>query len=176
MQVYPSAYIDYLIEFHANRDYFECHELLEEYWKEHPESPYAKTWVGLIQTAVSLYHGRRGNTAGARKMNRQALVNLNEADLRYLGIDAGAFLDAVRKRGEKLEEDALPYADMNIPIADTQLELVCKELCKKRGLVWGQPSDMTNEELIHRHTRRDRSEVIRARQEQLELRKRKNHL
>lgn len=176
MQAYPSAFIDYLIEFHASRDYFECHEILEEYWKEHPESPYAKTWVGLIQTAVSLYHQRRDNMAGARKMNRQALVNLNEADLRRLGIDAGEFLNALRKREEQLMADAPAYSDLNIPIADPRLEQTCEELCEKRGLVWGQPSDTTNEELIHRHTRRDRSDVIRARQEQLELRKRKNSL
>ena len=32
--VYPEAYIEYLMYFHGNRDYFECHEVLEEYWKE----------------------------------------------------------------------------------------------------------------------------------------------
>ena len=42
---YPEAFISYLIEFHATRDYFECHELLEEYWKAHPGDPLA----GLVQ-------------------------------------------------------------------------------------------------------------------------------
>lgn len=32
--MYPEAYIEYLAEFHGSRDYFECHELLEEHWKK----------------------------------------------------------------------------------------------------------------------------------------------
>lgn len=36
--VYPEAYVAFLHEFHTTRDYFECHEILEEYWKEDPLS------------------------------------------------------------------------------------------------------------------------------------------
>lgn len=32
--MYPAEYLEYLVYFHADRDYFECHEILEEYWKE----------------------------------------------------------------------------------------------------------------------------------------------
>ncbi len=32
--MYPNAYLDYLVYFHGHRDYFECHEVLEEYWKK----------------------------------------------------------------------------------------------------------------------------------------------
>jgi len=34
--MYPEPYLEYLIQFHAERDYFECHEILEEYWKSAP--------------------------------------------------------------------------------------------------------------------------------------------
>ncbi|WP_260405419.1 DUF309 domain-containing protein, partial [Paenibacillus sp. 598K] len=67
IRIYPDDYIQYLIEFHVTRDYFECHELLEEYWKEQPgDDPFYDTWVGLIQIAVSQYHHRRSNHRGAR--------------------------------------------------------------------------------------------------------------
>lgn len=33
--LYPTAYIKYLFHFHTDRDYFECHELLEEHWKQY---------------------------------------------------------------------------------------------------------------------------------------------
>ena len=35
--MYSQAYIDYLVHFHGDRDYFECHELLEEHWKKTKE-------------------------------------------------------------------------------------------------------------------------------------------
>ena len=50
-EAYPEAYIDFLVHFHGDRDWFECHERLEEYWKEHPDDPKSDTWVGLIQVA-----------------------------------------------------------------------------------------------------------------------------
>ncbi len=66
--MYPKAYIDYLVEFHATRDYFECHEILEEFWKEDPPKKRKRYWVGFIQLAVALYHHRRQNTAGAKRL------------------------------------------------------------------------------------------------------------
>lgn len=51
---YPQAYIEYLEYYHGARDYFECHEVLEEYWKENPSSPLSAAWVGLIQLAVAM--------------------------------------------------------------------------------------------------------------------------
>ncbi|MEH7501602.1 DUF309 domain-containing protein, partial [Neobacillus drentensis] len=29
--MYPTEYIQFLAHFHGDRDYFECHELLEDY-------------------------------------------------------------------------------------------------------------------------------------------------
>ena len=34
--MYPTEYIQFLIHFHGDYDYFECHEILEEYWKTKP--------------------------------------------------------------------------------------------------------------------------------------------
>ncbi|WP_460291943.1 DUF309 domain-containing protein, partial [Bacillus cereus] len=35
-KMYPTEYIQFLIHFHGDYDYFECHEILEEYWKTKP--------------------------------------------------------------------------------------------------------------------------------------------
>lgn len=67
--LYPQAYIEYLLHFHATRDYFECHEVLEEHWKQTKEH----IWIGLIQLAVGMYHYRRGNIAGAKRMVTKAI-------------------------------------------------------------------------------------------------------
>ena len=58
---FPQKYIEYLVHFHGDRDYFECHEILEEYWKKIDNGNKESIWVGLIQLAVANYHHRRKN-------------------------------------------------------------------------------------------------------------------
>ncbi|KRE25031.1 DUF309 domain-containing protein [Paenibacillus sp. Soil522] len=161
MITFPNAYISYLVEFHASRDYFECHELLEEYWKEHPGDPFANTWVGLIQLAVGLYHERRGNLRGAAKMLVQAEQKLSLSPLEKLGIDKDSLQKQLIPRIAALQaEDETVYSDFNLRIINDEVFALCKQACKDRGLVWGSPSPLDDDSIIHRHTRRDRSDVI----------------
>lgn len=169
--MYPDAYIEYLFHFHSDRDLFECHEVLEEYWKEHPDDPKGNTWVGLIQVAVALYHQRRGNRAGAVKMMATSLRNMNVEHLAELGIDAPVFRRDVERRLELLEDETLPFADFDIPLADGALIHACMQLCEQRGIRWKQPSDLNDRFLMNKHTLRDRSDVIEARTRQLTRRR-----
>ncbi|HEY0829182.1 MAG TPA: DUF309 domain-containing protein [Bacilli bacterium] len=171
MTKYAEEYVKYLIYFHTDRDFFECHEVLEEYWKGNPKSGFNKAWIGLIQVAVSTYHHRRNNIKGAHKMLDQALINLSADDLTQLGINSGVFLKMLQERKTHLEKNPkAPYSEMDIPIADPELLKQCNDLCAKQGLQWGSISNMYDEELIHKHSRRDRSEVINARLKELERR------
>jgi predicted metal-dependent hydrolase len=170
LQSYPQPYIDYLVQFHADHDYFECHEILEEHWKENPQSPFNRTWVGLIQVAVALYHERRGNLPGARKMGASALNILAAEPLDKLGIGKAAFLSMLQERLELLQhEPPKPFSDMNIPLADPELLRLCLELSKDRGRKWQSPVPVTDPAIIHRHTLRDRSSVIKERENQYML-------
>ncbi|GMK41513.1 hypothetical protein PCCS19_45700 [Paenibacillus sp. CCS19] len=163
---YPLSYISYLSEFHATRDYFECHELLEEYWKAHQGEELTNTWHGLIQVAVGLYHHRRGNTAGAVKMWSSALTRLTTDKLEQLGLDAEAMLRDLAQRRDALASDAsYPYTDMELPIIDPHLRETCLKQCAERGWRWGTPSSDIDEAVIQRHLTRDRSEVIAARRQ-----------
>ncbi|OPA74715.1 hypothetical protein BVG16_23465 [Paenibacillus selenitireducens] len=170
MHQYPDAYINYLVEFHGTRDYFECHEIMEEYWKEQEDALFATTWLGLIQAAVSSYHHRRGNLAGAVKMLRSTLEHSEPERLVKLGIDAGSWISSLKERLQSLEQGESLFVDLNIPIQDMYLLDRCKQHCLERDVAWCEPSDMTDESLIHRHTLRDRSDVIAERQRQLEAR------
>ncbi len=76
--MYPTEYIQFLIHFHGDYDYFECHEILEEYWKTKPRGNRDDYLVGLIQVAVSLYHQRRTNWNGATKMMKSAITILEK--------------------------------------------------------------------------------------------------
>lgn len=158
---YPAAYEAYLYEFHATRDYFECHELLEEYWKEHQGDPQNDSWVGLIQLAVSSYHHRRNNFRGALLMMRQAEQRLTAGRLEELGLHGEGVRALIEMRIASIENKE-PFTDLNLPTIDEALQARGVQRAEREGRRWGEPSKETDE-LIHRHTLRDRSDVIAAR-------------
>lgn len=175
MRQMPEAITEYLIHFHGNRDWFECHEILEEYWKNQTEATEAlsATLVGLIQIAVGLYHERRGNKAGAVKMLRGSLVRLDRQELEALGLAADELIARVSARLESLEQsgDAASFEDLDLPFADTELEALCRKESEARGWGWKLPSRADDIELIDRHTRRDRSDVIRERERSRQMKR-----
>ncbi|MED0678474.1 DUF309 domain-containing protein [Aneurinibacillus thermoaerophilus] len=168
--MYPEALIDYLVYFHADRDYFECHEVLEEYWKSLPKEERNEMWVGLIQIAVGLYHHRRGNFAGAEKMIAGALKRLDAAELDQYGFFGQELIDRLIVRKQEIHERK-PYTDMNLPIRSDKLLRACEIRCSKRNVRWLSTSDLQNEFLLHKHTLRNRSEVIKAREAELKRRR-----
>ncbi|WP_052487649.1 DUF309 domain-containing protein [Gordoniibacillus kamchatkensis] len=171
MRQTPAAIIEYLIHYHGSRDWFECHEILEEYWKRHPDAANADTLVGLIQLAVGLYHERRGNLAGAVKMLRSSLGKLDPQQLQELGLDGGQLRERLRQRLEALEIVSADgggrsvFAEMDLPFADPGLEELCRQKSEAHGWSWKRPSPLHDAELIDRHRRRDRSDVVREREE-----------
>ncbi|MFC0214744.1 DUF309 domain-containing protein [Paenibacillus chartarius] len=177
MRQVPEKIIEYLVQFHGSRDWFECHEVLEEYWKERPEEVHGDTLVGLIQVAVGLYHERRGNRDGAVKMLRSSLSKLEPAALAELGLDGELLLTRISDRLRQLEgadgqkEGTSEFHDLDLPFADAELEARCRTMAAGRGWTWKRRSAMDDSELIHRHMRRDRSDVVQARQESLQRRR-----
>ena len=167
---YPDAYLTFLAHYHGDRDFFECHEVLEEYWKGLVEADGKEIWPALIRAAVGMYHYRRGNLAGAAKSLRSALAAAPE-HLERLGIDAAGW--------RAMLEDALaalaggkPYQDRDIPIRDEALAAAVRRRCAAAaGRPFGSPSPMDDETIIHRHLTRDRTEVIEARRRALASRR-----
>ena len=169
---YPQPYLLYLIYFHGNRDYFECHEVLEEYWKEVDPKNRSSHWVGLIQIAVSLYHYRRKNVTGASKTLDKALknINTNTSELEQLGLDGNKLKELLFDMKERLVSNQ-PYESINLPISDPTLINQAQSLCSQQGYTWCSPSDLSNKQLIHRHSLRDRTSVIIERKNALRKRK-----
>lgn len=173
MKQYPEAYIEYLLHFHAERDYFECHEVMEEFWKEHPGDERSRTYVALIQIAVGMYHIRRGNRMGAVKMLQSAQRNAQAEHVTSLGLDPDVLDPLIGLTWAQIERDGYLYQDINLPIVDADLIAFCQSECERRGLTWHAPSRMADIELIQKHTRRDRTEVIEERIRQQQIRKEK---
>lgn len=157
----PKAFIQYLIHFHGDRDYFECHEVLEEYWKDVAPGNKDSIWVGFIQLAVSSYHYRRGNLAGAiRTHNKSEIILANqEKSCKELGIDYPKLMKLMMERKSRIVTKQ-PYKSINLPVNNQKLLEQCLEECKKQNLVWGSASRIDDQNLVNKHSLRDRTDVI----------------
>ena len=170
----PKAFIQYLVHFHGDRDYFECHEILEEYWKEVDPGNKESIWVAFIQLAVSSYHYRRGNYSGAlRTHDKSAKIFSNEEKkCKELGIDYQALFELMAERRLSILAGT-PYKSMHFPIYDKSLLDQCRNLYQEQGLIWGKESNTIDQSVINRHSTRDRSDVILERKLALENRKKR---
>ncbi|WP_079530174.1 DUF309 domain-containing protein [Halobacillus hunanensis] len=153
--MYPEAYLEYLAHFHGTRDYFECHEVLEDYWKENDPKNRDSVWVCLIQLAVCQYHFRRENTAGALTLIKKTLHRLetNRYQLVSLGIDDKLLEKQLVDLKRRLNEER-DYTSLTLPIFDSHLIDEVKQLCTDWGVCFGTPSDLTDPDLIDKHIRR----------------------
>lgn len=159
--MYPQEYIRYLAHFHGDRDYFECHEILEDYWKNQERGNKNSVWVGLIQLAVSCYHHRRSNFSGAKKTLEKAreIFKKEEQCLSSLGLNKMEFFTLLNERYIAIEKNQ-PYSSFNLPINDPHLIQQCQTHCLKHGIIWGNHSDLNNNSLVDRHKLRDRTSII----------------
>ncbi|WP_052343522.1 DUF309 domain-containing protein [Bacillus massiliigorillae] len=174
--IYPEAYINYLVHYHGSRDYFECHEILEDYWKEVDPGNKNSHWVGFILIAVSAYHHRRNNFIGAEKTLVKAInimKNTPENVLSTLGINVHAFFIMLDDNLEKIRCQQ-SYLPSNLPIIHDDLLALCQKVCKQGGYIWCQLNFKASDYLINRHKLRDRSEIIKERVHQKLLRQQKN--
>ncbi|WP_416827074.1 DUF309 domain-containing protein [Ectobacillus polymachus] len=171
--MYPYAYIQFLVHFHADRDYFECHEIGEEYWKQ--GSNRLSLWVALIQIAVAQYHYRRKNTNGAIRLLNHAISILEGQDetVTQYGLHYENLLTLLHNELLRMKEGKA-YESITLPIADSALAFTCIQTCKELGLNWNSKSDMTNTLLINKHTLRDRTDVMNERYKQIEKRKQRS--
>jgi predicted metal-dependent hydrolase len=118
---YEPLYLAYLIYFNRDRDYFECHEVLEELWLEQQRDPLYKA---LLQVAVGLYHFRNANVRGGRIMMKQSYEVLRGYPAVTLGIDLAGLVRDVGEYAARLEtynEQPFAYYDLTIDIIDPVL-------------------------------------------------------
>ncbi|WP_187254644.1 DUF309 domain-containing protein [Alkalicoccus halolimnae] len=162
---YPDEYKEFLIEFHSTRDYFECHEILEEYWLEQNRE---KKWLTLIQLAVAVYHERQKNFKGSMRLYKKVLKHMeNESGLlEDLSIDEDTLISLIHKRMYNIQVNG-DYSPMNLPLTDRSLQKECRQTAENRRCTWNYDDRAADENLIYKHRHRDRSEVIEARRKAL---------
>jgi len=165
---YPQAYYRYLATYYGLRDYFECHDIMEEYWKEQPNARHTGCWLVFIRIAVACYHARRGNWAGARKMMAKAAAETDAALMSELGMDGEALASLLTLTSREWEGEAAVYRDLPLPIADPALERESRKMCAANGWTWNTPLQQVADDIVHRHLTRDRTPVVEARRQSAE--------
>lgn len=124
--LYPDLYVRFFYEFHVTKDYFECHELLEDLWMEEGRDPF---YQGLLQIAVGLFHQRNGNLGGACKMFDLAVQKLDYYPSQWMGIDVEKARQDVRAAKRRIEHDELAlFEPIEILILDECLKNLVNEI------------------------------------------------
>ncbi|MEG0235033.1 MAG: DUF309 domain-containing protein [Cetobacterium sp.] len=84
-------YREFMDTFQIQRDFFKCHEILEEIWIEETKCETRKhVSINLLLIAVGLYHWRNKNYKGAIQVLENSLNNYDEVskDIEILNIDS----------------------------------------------------------------------------------------
>jgi len=88
-----------------HREFFECHEVLEEVWT--PERGPRRLFLqSLIHVAVGFYHHGRGNPVGAARQLRKALRKMAAYLPACEGIDTARLYEEARKVLEQIESSS----------------------------------------------------------------------
>ncbi|MGE6514569.1 DUF309 domain-containing protein [Lysinibacillus sphaericus] len=153
-----TLFIDYCAYFNGNGDYFECHEVLEEYWKDIAPGDKNHPLVGYVQLATGLYHWRRGNFTGAVRILQKALHNLqdNVGHIFVTEIDYEKLLTLLKETIATIQKGK-SFQAFQLPISPTLQELTVVRI----QLL---PSN-SHDYLLHKHMLRDRSHILAERQE-----------
>ncbi|MGL6009603.1 MAG: DUF309 domain-containing protein [Culicoidibacterales bacterium] len=151
-QKYPQAYLEFIKVFHTSRDYFQCHDLLEELWREeslHLDKNHV--YVGILQIAVAMYHWRRENWRGAQLLIEGSIEKLQvkRSELENLGIEFHACLALAHQLASEIEQQQ-KYHSPNLPL-QPKLQTFMQTHCEQNGICWQDVSNLTDELIVHRH-------------------------
>ncbi len=91
------------IEEFNRREFFECHEYLEDAWMEEP-GRVRFLYQGILQVGVGFYHQQNGNWRGATSLLRNGTQRLKEFEPETLGIDVAKLVRESERCLAELEE------------------------------------------------------------------------
>jgi uncharacterized protein len=156
-------FMQFIVYFNNNQDYFECHEVLEDYWKSLPDGDKEHPLTAYILLATGMYHWRRGNTVGAirtlRKAEKKFTSFLADHPSFTEEIDLHNLINHVRRAVDLVGEE-LPFE--SFPLIITSSKLTARlELVKQSMSLLSFGSDA----VIHKHMLRDRSGILQEREE-----------
>lgn len=82
------------IEEFNSREFFDCHETLEDVWREYTGTD-RECIQGIIQIAVGYYHYLRSNYVGALKLLTRGHARVSRFSPSWFGLDVQRFVDVI---------------------------------------------------------------------------------
>ena len=76
-------------------EYYECHELLEDIWRDERD-PIRYLYQGILQIGVGLHHLRNGNFRGATLLLRDGIDKTSRFTPACMGIDTAGLCDCAQ--------------------------------------------------------------------------------
>jgi uncharacterized protein len=145
----------YLYEFHVTRDYYRCHDFLEEWWFE-LGNPQDHLLMAFIQLAVAQYHWRADNLKGAQILYEKSLriFKMNFDKIHEYGINANRLIQQMEEAKKNVELLDTFY-EYNLPIMDDLLISKLTQLANQSKLMLYAPSDMSDLKLVYHHKYKD---------------------
>ncbi len=98
----PAGLLRGIEQFNA-REYFECHETLENIWNAEP-GPIRTLYKGILQIGVGCYHLLRANYKGATMKLRTGADYLEPYAPRCMGVEVGQLIADARRLHARLLE------------------------------------------------------------------------
>ena len=81
------------LELFNHKEYFECHEVIEDLWLQTPEKDaYRDLYKGVIQAAAAIYQWDRGILSGARGLYGTSITYLEKYRPEALGLNTKKFI------------------------------------------------------------------------------------
>jgi predicted metal-dependent hydrolase len=152
-------FIQYIIHFNIEKDYFECHEVGEEYWKSLAPKDKMHPLTGWIQMAVGMYHWRRSNYPGALRSFIRSKAKLSDAGIWMEGFDRAKLIEQISEAIVAVTERK-PFQPFLLPLASEELQE------KVDAYRQAHPNEEQDPHFVmHKHRLRDRSSIINLREQ-----------
>ncbi|HWK24122.1 MAG TPA: DUF309 domain-containing protein [Ureibacillus sp.] len=155
--LFHPLYVDFCAYFNGSQDYFECHEVLEDYWKSIAPGEKNHPLVGYVQLATGMYHWRRDNTIGAMKILKKASMNFtrNGSSPFFEHIEFESLCRNCEISLKAIENDE-PFRPFQLSLTNETLTLLVKKRIEELP-------KLSKDFLLHKHMLRDRSDILKAR-------------
>jgi predicted metal-dependent hydrolase len=127
---YSYLYLLFIYYFNYKRDYYECHDVMEELWLDEQRDRFLQ---GLLQVAVGLYHFRWNNIAGAILLFEGAVEKLAPYSECKGGINLGKIRSEAEDYLSKLrcyEQQPFEFYDLTIEMMDPELKEMVEYIVK----------------------------------------------
>lgn len=111
-------YFEFIDVFQNQRDFFKCHEILEDIWVEETKCETRKhVSINLLLIAVGLYHWRNKNFKGAIQVLENSLNNFDEVstDMEKININSKLLKERVLEVINSLKNKKT-YEEIYLPL------------------------------------------------------------